>query len=196
MCNAHDNTDRVHPFEQAGLGRAPFRFIGASELRGPLRYPQANGTVVEVGSPGQPMGTCDYCGQGIALCCRVESADGRKFTVGSDCLSKVYAKGTRLLTDAQRAVRKIQRDNKAAKLAERRAAARGLLDANPELMTDEPHPMAWRAERGDTMRDYALFLLTCGGATGQARGCRMVEQASKVSEAERAEAAFAVVNQF
>lgn len=77
----------VHVFERAGLGIAPFRFVGCYESRGPI-ITHVNGVECHVGAPGQPMGTCAYCGQGIAICCQILSADGRRFIVGYDCVRK------------------------------------------------------------------------------------------------------------
>ena len=86
--------NKVHVFEKAGLGKAPFRFTGVEERRGPIHLP--DGTMV--GSPGQPMGTCQYCGMGIAVCCHVESSDGKHFIVGSDCINKVGDAGLKRAT--------------------------------------------------------------------------------------------------
>ena len=52
----------IHVFEKAGLGVAPFRFVGVEERRGPI---QISATLF-VGAPGQPMGSCQLCGTGIA----------------------------------------------------------------------------------------------------------------------------------
>jgi hypothetical protein len=75
-----DNTNEVglHVFERAGLGKAPFRFIGAQEV-----FFQATPD-----APRQCGGSCDFCGTGIVTFCFIRSADGREFKVGSDCLRK------------------------------------------------------------------------------------------------------------
>ena len=75
-----DNLENVgkHKFELAGLGLAPFRFIGANEKR--ITYPDGSS---KAGS------SCDYCATGIALECWVESADGKRFKVGCNCIEKV-----------------------------------------------------------------------------------------------------------
>lgn len=78
----------VHPFESAGLGIAPFRYLGCETRVGPLRYVE-RGVEVEVGRPGQPMGTCDLCGMGIKYCHLIKSSDGKSFVVGSDCVEKL-----------------------------------------------------------------------------------------------------------
>lgn len=67
-----------HPFEAAGLGRAPFRFLRAVE-----RVFQC--------APGEPMragGSCQYCGMGIRYACVIGSSDGRSFDVGRECVHK------------------------------------------------------------------------------------------------------------
>lgn len=58
--------DSRHPFERAGLGQAPFRFIGATRGRS----------------------SCCYCGTAIATKFFVRSADGQTFHAGCDCIAK------------------------------------------------------------------------------------------------------------
>ena len=80
-------TETMHPFEAAGLGLAPFSYVGMTEK-------------VYSACPGhsQPAGTCDYCGQGIKYCCEIRSADGRSFIVGCDCVRKLNRSDNRMLT--------------------------------------------------------------------------------------------------
>jgi hypothetical protein len=54
-------SEKVHIFERAGLAKAPFRYVGSTYRVGPIRFID-KGVEVRVGSPGQPMGTCDYFG--------------------------------------------------------------------------------------------------------------------------------------
>jgi len=81
----------IHAFERAGLGKAPFRCIGVEEKRGPITLP--NG--LQVGAPGQAMGTCAFCSQGIAECYLIQNADKKQFTVGCDCVRKTGDAGMR-----------------------------------------------------------------------------------------------------
>ena len=83
----------IHPFEVAGLGRAPFRCIDVVERT----YVACQGATV------QPGGSCAFCGQGIKTCCVIKSADGRKFDVGSDCVAQLAKDCAR--TDNERAAR-------------------------------------------------------------------------------------------
>lgn len=170
----------VHPFERAGLGKAPFRFIGVEVRRGPMPILDANGrpTGAMAGSPGQPMGTCSYCGQGIAECCFIKSADGNVFMVGNVCVGKTRDK--RLSTETERAVRKMRKESKTAALKVRVEATWKALDESPELRekiaASGPHPNPFFAERGATMLDYVAFLLEKGGEAGRAKACKMVEK--------------------
>ena len=158
-------TDLVHPFERAGLGKAPFRFVGVSEKM----YSPAPGV------PAKPGGSCDYCGNGIRYEFHVRSADGQTFKVGCDCIVKVSDKGSRLLTDIERAMRQTKR----AALAARIEAARATLSANPHLLTDRPHPHAPFAARGRTMRDYAEWMLAHAGKAGATKACHEIEAATQ-----------------
>lgn len=113
----------VHPFQQAGLGKAPFQWVGVEERRGPLPVPGHPGMFV--GSPGQPMGVCDFCGTGIAECHFIRSSDGRTFMVGCECVRKTYDAG--LTRAVKEATAKKRRERTAAKKRmkrEEREAAR------------------------------------------------------------------------
>lgn len=82
------NATTEHPFQKRGLGLAPFRMVDFYEDRGPKTICTKDGVTHQVGSPGQAMGTCDYCGTGIAYICVIKSADGKEFKVGTDCVEK------------------------------------------------------------------------------------------------------------
>ena len=111
----NDTANTIHPFEAAGLGIAPFRCTGVVEKSGPIKYP--NG--MEVGAPGQPMGTCEFCGNGIKYCCQIVSHDGRHFEVGCDCVEKLHREDNALATAAQRIRADIRRKQQEER-AERR----------------------------------------------------------------------------
>ena len=90
-------TNTMHPFEKSGLGKAPFRFVGHERKVGPIQV-----GFMTIGAPGQPMGTCDHCGTGIADCYSVVSSDGNRFVVGSDCIEKLYGSKNRKSSDLAR----------------------------------------------------------------------------------------------
>jgi hypothetical protein len=68
----------MHTFTAAGLGQAPFQYIGMFE----------SVYVACPGAPVQPAGSCDYCGNGIRYCFQIKSADGKISKVGCDCIKK------------------------------------------------------------------------------------------------------------
>ena len=157
-----------HPFERAALGIAPFRYVGYAELT----------FQAHPGAPVQPGGSCDYCGQGIRHSFRIRSADGREFKVGSDCVAKTCQPGGPIVTSVQQATKKAQKEQAAARLAERVAAAKAKLAADPALLTDQPHPNAYWASKGETLRNSIVFLIERAGAAGQTKGCKAVERAA------------------
>lgn len=105
MC---DTTTELHPFEQAGLGKAPFRYLGSGEKRT---------------NSGQPAGTCEYCSRGILTCCVIGSADGKTFVVGCDCVRKVFGPTNRVLTDMERDIARANLEKRRAKAEAKRQAA-------------------------------------------------------------------------
>lgn len=71
-------SEKLHPFEEAGLGQAPFVFVGITKNV----YSAAPGHI-------QPGGCCSYCSQGIMWECQIQSHDGKRFAVGLDCVRKL-----------------------------------------------------------------------------------------------------------
>lgn len=160
-----------HVFEAAGLGKAPFRFVAIERRVGPWQV----GPNTYVGAPGQPVGTCQYCGQSIAECCIIRSADGRTFTVGNECVRKTGDAG--LVNLAKREHNRVQRERKAASDERRIEAAKAKLQEAEQALKAEPHPYEWLAKQGKTAFDFVQFLLANGGTSGKLRAARLVEKA-------------------
>lgn len=110
----------THPFEQQGLGKAPFKCVGVTE----------NVFTMPDGS-SKAGGACDYCGTGIRWEFWIKGVEG-KFKVGCDCVAKtgwsvdgfekVRAEHTRARRQAGAQSRKVAREERfAAERAERRA---------------------------------------------------------------------------
>lgn len=165
----------LHPFEKAGLGKAPFRCVGVSRKVGPIRYVGKDGCEVSVGAPGQPMGCCAYCATGIAECYEILSSDGKRFIVGCDCVAKTSAKGSRVLNEVEALVRKRRneaaRERNAIKAQASKAELTALL-ADPEFrakLAAKPSAYAWKAEKGETALDDAEWLARNCGHSGRAR---------------------------
>lgn len=147
---------QTHPFERAGLGRAPFKFVGHYESK----FQAAPGEPVKAGT------SCDYCATAIMQVYRVRGSDGREFKVGSDCISKVDAK----LTKAISVVEKKRRAEKAEKRAQdSRSDLESLLadETVRAALAAKPSPVSWRST--ETLLDHVLFVTKRCGDAGRRR---------------------------
>ena len=159
----------VHKFESASLGKAPFKLVGVTEER----YQACPG------APVQPGGSCDYCGHAIVVHCHIESADGKRFKVGSDCVKKIGDKG--LYDPIKRQISEMKRRARWEKDQQRIAAGRKLLE-NPKLrmhLSSIPHPNSWRAEQGDSLLNWAEWMFVHAGNSGMIGVCRRLETIMK-----------------
>jgi hypothetical protein len=155
----------IHKFEAAGLGKAPFRFVGVVEKT----FKNGDGTE-KAGS------SCDYCSTGIRYEFWCVSSDNRKFKVGCDCIYKIEAT-TKLRSDVEKAELRVKKANQQARDAERIANAKAKLAANADLLANQPHPVDYLAKQGKTMRNYAEWLLANGGNAGRIRAAKMIDRA-------------------
>lgn len=100
----------LHPFERAGLGRAPFRCTAVRtnwfEMPGFGR---------------KPGGCCDYCYTGILYEYVIESSDGKAFVVGSDCVRRTGASVEGFREARLRLARDKRETKRREKFAERQA---------------------------------------------------------------------------
>lgn len=171
MCNA-DN--QIHKFEAAGCGVAPFRVVGVETRVGPLRIrDEKTGVEMMVGSPGQPMGMCDFCGECLVECWIIQGADGKKFIVGSTCVGKAGDEGLRRGMAPHKRKLKHERDDK------RIAAAVELLwdDAQVrEALKAQAHP---NGREFETLLDWCEFQVGNAGRSGKVKAARKIEAAAK-----------------
>lgn len=154
---------KIHKFEAAGLGKAPFKYVGYSREV----YQAIPG---DPSCPIQPGGSCDYCGQAIYDQFKVKSADGKVFKVGCDCIAKVGDAGLRKVMDAHKA--KLARDKRHAKEAIVLAQL-GATMADPAIRAKlaslpHPNPQAWIKEPQNALT-WAEWMMRCCGAAGRAR---------------------------
>lgn len=115
-----------HPWELAGLGLAPFRFVELAELP-PKSLLEANPDAYNNRMRDLPtevgLGSCHYCGNGIRFNFIIESFDGKRFAVGSECVRKLNLKGSddlKLENDVRRARLAKEREKREAKRLEKR----------------------------------------------------------------------------
>jgi hypothetical protein len=166
-------TSSTHPFTARGLGQAPFRYIG--EKRQNIAYGQA-----VVGSLGngaeittKPGGTCAYCGTYIVNMFNVESADGNKFHVGSDCVAKIASADPELASVVDQAVTTARRVQTEARNAAKISALRAQL-AQPEVraaLASKPHP---RGFKGQTLLNSVEWMMQHSGTAGRLATAKVV----------------------
>lgn len=166
-------TTQSHVFETAGLGQAPFQFIGCEERRGPELITMPDGVVMECGAPGQPMGTCDYCGQGIAICCNIQSADGKRFMVGTDCVRKTGDSGLKRVVAS--VINERRKEARHAREDTRIKDASARLPRIADAIKSQPHPNEWRADKGETLFDWCIWMMEHAGRTGKLHVAQVVE---------------------
>lgn len=157
-----------HAFEVAGLGLAPFKFVGASENR--ITYPDGS---------SKAGGCCDYCFTGIALECHVQSSDGKRFKVGCNCIEKVGDSGLMKAYKTSPEYRAIQRAKVAAKNKAVFDALQSTIAANEARLSAMPHPRGFtdRATGAAlTMLDQVKWLLNNCGASGRASTLKMLQK--------------------
>lgn len=102
----------LHPFERAGLGKAPFRVDSFS-----VELFSIPGTgIIKAGA------SCDYCGTAIANTYWIRSSDGQKFKVGSECVRKT--RDLSLIKEVKTHQKKVAKEKREKKVAEKREARR------------------------------------------------------------------------
>lgn len=175
---------RVHPFERANLGVAPFKYDGYS-----IEKYQAC-----PGAPIQPGTCCDYCSTGIMEVHYIKSADGRRFKVGSDCINKLRTDGKStiglsradiaLLQAAARAMRDINHTKAVAKAKAVKTTVESQLanEAVRLALTALPHPRGFvdrTTGNAMTLLDWAEWMMQNAGAAGRAKVAKAIKAVIK-----------------
>lgn len=159
----HPPTSSIHVFERAGLGRAPFTYLGW-EIRTYQACP---------GAPIQPGSSCDFCATGIKEVHLLRSADGKLFKVGCDCIRKSGDGGLRR---ALSAASKAKAEARKAREEQRIELARAAFDANPTPFESNPHPYPDRTARGERLSGFVSWMFLNAGHTGRLKAARIVEK--------------------
>ncbi len=156
----------IHKFEAAGLGKAPFRYVGNE--RRIFSIPGVPGSA-------KPGASCDYCGTAIADCYIIQSSDGKQFKVGSTCVHKTGDRG--IIDPVKREEARAKRERKHERDDLRIANATDLLTSKVKAaLAAEPSPIEWRAERGDTKLDWVEWMFKHAGRRGMVEAARVVEK--------------------
>ena len=155
--NDTNSAATLHVFEKAGLGKAPFKFIGSRVSK----HQDAPGSPVRAGS------TCEFCGMSIMNVFDLQGACGSRFHVGSECVLKTGDAGLRKVVAA--AKRAHDRKLREARDAKKTAELVTLIADHASDLAALPHPLDWRADKGDTFGDYAAWMMDHCGASGRGR---------------------------
>jgi hypothetical protein len=170
----------IHKFEAAGLGRAPFKFVGM--VKQDIAYGQAVVNSEEFRAGGilittAPGGACAYCGTYILNMFNIKSADGKVFHVGSECVQKTGDAGLKKVVAAK--VREMDSKRRhareAAQLVEGLAFL-GRVDV-AAFLAATPHPIKFRADAGETYLDSVAWMLANAGTSGKLRTVKAVRAA-------------------
>lgn len=126
--------NQVHLFTNAGLGKAPFKCVGLYSI--PSKFlaesnPDAYNGALRMMPRGYGVGSCAYCGTSLVNNYLINSADGKKFSVGCDCVEKVGDRG--LVSAVKLAKKKADADKRHAERMAKWAAIDAARKAEEEL---------------------------------------------------------------
>lgn len=165
----------MHPFEKAGLGKAPFRCLGLEYQE--IRYGERVVNVGGVECTTKPGGTCALCGQYIVNMFRIESADGQRFHVGSDCVLKTCDKHDDIV---QQVNEELSKKRKAARQTATQRKWHKVHETMSKIddpafaahLRSLPHPKI----DGMTLLDWVQWMSKYAGLSGMERVCKVIER--------------------
>ncbi len=114
---------KVHRWEYTGHGAAPFRCVGVVEFPSKAvleQNPDAYNNAMKNLPKGYGLGTCAICGMALTVNYLINSADGKKFAVGCECVRKADDRNLTSAMNEKRLER--ERAKRAAKKEEKRQA--------------------------------------------------------------------------
>jgi len=128
----------VHMFEASGLGKAPYKFTYYDDLKG----------------------TCQYCGHNLHYRFWLNSADGKTFHVGSDCVLRSGDEGLIKIADAIKA--KIAKERALERFKEQVAEVKNLMKEHSGLLSAQPHPYYGLTEKHSLYTSFENSLYWSG----------------------------------
>jgi hypothetical protein len=153
----------VHVFETAGLGKAPYKFIGVTQVTYHATHD----------APAQPGSMCMFCATGICYQFWLDSSDGKRFFVGSDCIEK--SGDTGLMSRIEPFLKKHEKEMRLERedryISEFTKFVAADVDGywNRAAFKALPHPNNYWASQGKTLGDYNLFCYTHAGKSSKSR---------------------------
>lgn len=133
----------THVFEH--LGKPPYKYDGFAELV----------FVNPVTGSCKAGGACDHCGTAIRNAFYFTSSDGKRFKLGSSCVTKSGDRGMRKF---------VSEETRKAKAAKEKAALPGIRAEVAQLVEEKKvelqklgHPNYYFCSQGKTLYDYFVF---------------------------------------
>lgn len=154
----------VHCFQAAGLGQAPFSWVGYTDY----------GLGASFDSNCH---CCDYCSKPLRHVCEIMSADGDRFFVGTDCLKKT---GDRGLLKAYKYSPQVRAQKRAA-IATKDAKTKEewqVIMTDPAKVAALSVPQVWKYN-GDGQEPWIDFARRAWGYCGVSGRARYLRQAKK-----------------
>lgn len=160
----------VHCFEEAGLGKAPFRFVGCKSYagNGETRIVDQRGGVTTSTTPGT---SCAFCGTYIVEAYVIESADRKRFNVGCDCVYKTGDFG--LVNLVKKAANKLHTEKRHIREAAKIAQLMAEIEANKEALSALPGMNDWAVKHDKNAYDHALEMASYSGNAGKLKWLKM-----------------------
>lgn len=170
-------TNKFHVFEEASLGKAPFRCVGHEDTS---IGANSDGMVRKACKDGldcytKPGGSCDFCGTYIVQFFWIESVDGKRFKVGSECALKTGDKGIKKVINKIKSDRARQQRNKRDIKKITYIKEQLLNDDSRKKLNALEHPLKWRQEEGETLLDWVEWMLENSGAYGRAKVYKIIK---------------------
>jgi len=164
-----DNLEVIgkHAFEIAGLGKAPFKFVG-------YEYKTYRSCA---DAPEQVGGSCDFCGQGIKHFCWVEDSEGKRFKVGPECIKKSNDNGIVKKYKEDPNVRKLKREQRHAREKIKIEELKVIIEENKERLSNIDHPNSSSYFEDKTFLDYVEWMMSHAGNSGK---IKMMKEIKKV----------------
>ena len=147
----------VHAFERAGLGPAPYRFTGVTEMA----------FQAAPGAPKQAGTCCEFCGTGIIYAYGLQAANGNKFHVGCDCIEKSGDAGLIRAYKSSPEHRALAAKKRAAKDEANKAEIARLLEEKRQTL-EAKAVIRWDGTEESLYNSYVRIIGMCG-ASGRAR---------------------------
>ncbi len=157
-------TGTVHPFERAGMGKAPFRLCSEGEKERQRRL-------------GGGFAFCDACGTQISRVFYVKSSCGKVSMAGCDCIEKLANFEPELTKKVQAIVRDQNRKRAAINKIKKTEAVKETLELlnDPEVKATLgrlPHPKGWSDQ---TLFTWCCWMANNAGAKGKAEVAEVIQ---------------------